>query len=44
MNIFYWLVMVYYEDIDVGGVVYYVNYLKFFERVCIEMFCVVGVY
>ena len=25
-------VRVYYEDIDAGGVVYYANYLKFFER------------
>src|SRR5574343_1882540 len=25
-------VRVYYEDIDTGGVVYYANYLKFFER------------
>ena len=23
---------VYYEDTDAGGVVYYANYLKFFER------------
>ena len=25
-------VKVYYEDTDSGGVVYYANYLKFFER------------
>ena len=25
-------VRVYYEDTDAGGVVYYANYLKFFER------------
>ncbi len=25
-------IKVYYEDTDVGGVVYYANYLKFFER------------
>jgi len=25
-------VRVYYEDTDVGGVVYYANYLKFMER------------
>ena len=25
-------VKVYYEDTDVGGVVYYANYLKFLER------------
>jgi len=29
---FAWPVRVYYEDTDTGGVVYYANYLKFFER------------
>lgn len=29
---FFWPVRVYYEDTDSGGVVYYANYLKFFER------------
>ena len=29
---FTWTVRVYYEDTDTGGVVYYANYLKFFER------------
>lgn len=29
---FQWPVRVYYEDTDTGGVVYYANYLKFFER------------
>ncbi len=29
---FFWPVRVYYEDTDAGGVVYHVNYLKFFER------------
>jgi len=29
---FSWPVRVYYEDTDIGGVVYYANYLKFFER------------
>ncbi len=29
---FSWPVRVYYEDSDSGGVVYYANYLKFFER------------
>ena len=23
---------VYYEDVDIGGVVYYANYLRYFER------------
>ncbi|WP_018984543.1 tol-pal system-associated acyl-CoA thioesterase [Salinimonas chungwhensis] len=27
-----WSVRVYYEDTDAGGIVYYANYLKFFER------------
>ena len=27
-----WQVRVYYEDTDAGGVVFYANYLKFFER------------
>lgn len=29
---FHWQVRVYYEDTDTAGVVYYANYLKFFER------------
>ena len=29
---FTWQVRVYYEDTDRGGVVYYANYLRFFER------------
>lgn len=29
---FIWNVRVYYEDTDAGGIVYYANYLKFFER------------
>jgi acyl-CoA thioester hydrolase len=29
---FHWPVRVYYEDTDLGGVVYYANYLKFLER------------
>ena len=29
---FSWPVRVYYEDTDAGGIVYYVNYLKFMER------------
>ena len=31
-------VKVYYEDTDAGGVVYYANYLKYFERVRTEYF------
>lgn len=29
---FAWPIRVYYEDTDLGGVVYYANYLKFMER------------
>ena len=29
---FCWPVRVYWEDTDAGGIVYYANYLKFFER------------
>lgn len=32
MNSFSLPVRVYYEDTDAGGIVYYVNYLKFMER------------
>ena len=31
-------IRVYYEDTDIGGVVYYANYLKFCERVRSELF------
>lgn len=31
-HIFNWPVRVYYEDTDVGGIVYYANYLRFMER------------
>lgn len=37
MREFCWPVRVYYEDTDAGGVVYYANYLKFFERARTEM-------
>jgi acyl-CoA thioester hydrolase len=29
---FHWPVRIYWEDTDAGGVVFYANYLKFFER------------
>jgi len=29
---FTWTIRVYYEDTDTAGIVYYANYLKFFER------------
>jgi acyl-CoA thioester hydrolase len=31
-GIFQWPVRVYWEDTDAGGIVFYANYLKFFER------------
>jgi acyl-CoA thioester hydrolase len=31
-SVFRWPVRVYYEDTDAGGIVYYANYLRFFER------------
>jgi acyl-CoA thioester hydrolase len=31
-NEFTWPIRVYYEDTDAGGIVYYANYLKFYER------------
>jgi len=37
MKTFNWPVRVYYEDTDAGGVVFYANYLKFFERARTEM-------
>ena len=37
-----WPVRVYYEDTDAGGVVFYANYLKFFERARTEMLRAMG--
>lgn len=42
MNNFIWPVRVYYEDTDAGGVVFYANYLKFFERARTEMLRAMG--
>ena len=39
---FFWPVRVYYEDTDAGGVVYYANYLKFFERARTERLRQIG--
>jgi len=36
-EVFQWPVRVYYEDTDAGGVVFYANYLRFFERARTEM-------
>jgi acyl-CoA thioester hydrolase len=30
--VFHWPVRIYWEDTDAGGIVFYANYLKFFER------------
>jgi acyl-CoA thioester hydrolase len=40
---FTWPVRVYYEDTDTGGVVFYANYLKFFERARTEWLRVAGI-
>jgi acyl-CoA thioester hydrolase len=40
--IFTWPVRVYYEDTDLGGVVYYANYLKFLERARTEWLRALG--
>ncbi|PPD04486.1 MAG: tol-pal system-associated acyl-CoA thioesterase [Methylobacter sp.] len=37
MMTFSWPVRIYYEDTDAGGVVFYANYLKFFERARTEL-------
>ena len=42
MREFNWPVRVYYEDTDAGGVVFYANYLKFFERARTEMLRSIG--
>ncbi|MEM9056030.1 MAG: tol-pal system-associated acyl-CoA thioesterase [Pseudomonadota bacterium] len=40
---FHWPVRVYYEDTDVGGVVYYANYLRFMERARTEWLRALGI-
>ncbi len=40
---FTWPVRVYYEDTDIGGIVYHANYLKFMERARTEWFRSMGV-
>jgi acyl-CoA thioester hydrolase len=42
-NPFVWPVRVYYEDTDLGGVVYYANYLRFLERARTEWLRALGV-
>jgi len=43
MSNFTWKVRVYYEDTDTGGVVFYANYLKFFERARTEWLRTIGI-
>ncbi|HSP58969.1 MAG TPA: tol-pal system-associated acyl-CoA thioesterase [Halomonas sp.] len=40
---FHWPVRVYIEDTDAGGIVYYVNYLKYMERARSEWLRVSGI-
>jgi len=40
---FAWNVRVYWEDTDAGGIVFYANYLKFFERARTEWLRFLGV-
>ena len=40
---FSWRLRVYYEDTDAGGIVFYANYLKFFERARTEWLRASGV-
>lgn len=42
-SVFTWAVRVYYEDTDAGGIVYYANYLKFFERARTEWLRAAGI-
>ncbi len=42
-GVFRWPVRVYYEDTDTGGVVFYANYLKFFERARTEWLRAAGI-
>lgn len=43
-SVFTWTVRVYYEDTDTGGIVYYANYLKFFERARTEWLRSLGIH
>ncbi|HEX7937159.1 MAG TPA: tol-pal system-associated acyl-CoA thioesterase [Paraburkholderia sp.] len=38
-----WAIRVYYEDTDAGGIVFYANYLKFFERARTEWLRACGI-
>ncbi len=41
---FSWPIRVYWEDTDAGGIVYYANYLKFFERARTEWLRACGIH
>lgn len=41
--VFKWPVRVYWEDTDAGGIVFYANYLKFFERARTEWLRSLGI-
>jgi acyl-CoA thioester hydrolase len=40
---FQWPIRVYWEDTDAGGIVFYANYLKFFERARTEWLRALGI-
>jgi acyl-CoA thioester hydrolase len=40
---FHWPVRIYWEDTDAGGIVFYANYLKFFERARTEWLRDIGI-
>ena len=42
-QVFEWAVRVYWEDTDAGGIVFYANYLKFFERARTEWLRSLGI-
>lgn len=42
-TLFRWPIRVYWEDTDAGGIVFYANYLKFFERARTEWLRSLGV-
>lgn len=42
-SVFTWPIRIYYEDTDAGGIVFYANYLKFFERARTEWLRAAGV-
>ena len=42
-TIFNWPVRIYWEDTDAGGIVFYANYLKFFERARTEWLRSLGI-